>query len=259
MVLSWSTAHASQATIDNGVGDVSGVTSTTVTVTTGTTFTLTATNALGSVTASSAVTVAAPVAPTITSFTATPASLPLGGGSVTLNWTTTGATALSIDHGVGDVGGLTSKVVNVAADTTFTLTASNAVGSVTGTAGVVIAAANQQFLDVVNGSDANPCTAAAPCHTLSTALGRAGAGFTFSLADGTYSATTEGHGALTIPDGTVLRAVHPGTVTLASLAITVPSGMRRSTAWSSARRDRPRPTAARSASASPTRRRRCRP
>ena len=224
VVLSWSTAHASQIAIDNGVGDVSGMTSTTVTVTAGTTFTLTATNALGSVTASSAVTVAAPAAPAITSFTATPASLPLGGGSVTLTWTATGATALSIDHGVGDVSGLTSKVVNVTADTTFTLTASNAVGSVTNTAGVVIASANQQFLDVVNGSDSNPCTAAAPCRTLTTALGRAGPGVTFSLADGIYSATTEGHPSLTIPDGTVLRAVRPGAVTLASMAITVPSG-----------------------------------
>ena len=224
VVLSWSTAHASQITIDNGVGDVSGMSSATVTVTTGSTFTLTATNALGAVTALTAVTVAAPVAPTITTFTATPASLPLGGGSVTLNWTTAGATALSIDHGVGDVSGLTSKVVNVTVDTTFTLTASNAVGSATGTAGVVIASANQQFLDVVNGSDANPCTAAAPCRTLTTALGRAGAGVTFSLADGMYSATTEGHPSLTIPDGTVLRAVHPGAVTLASMAIFVPSG-----------------------------------
>jgi len=41
--------------------------------------------------------------PQITSFTATPASLPTGGGTVELAWSVTGATSLSINQGIGAV------------------------------------------------------------------------------------------------------------------------------------------------------------
>jgi hypothetical protein len=217
--LSWSSADATTLSIDNGVGDVSGITSKSVTVSAGTTFTLTATNAVGTASASTSVTVAAATAPTISSFMATPATLPLGGGSVTLSWATAGSTSLSIDNGVGDVTGLTSKAVNVAADTTFTLTATNATGSVTRTTAVVLASANSLFFDPVNGLDANPCTAVAPCRTLTRQLALAPPGTTFSLADGMYSATSEGHPTLTIPDGAIVQAIHPGQATLASMAV----------------------------------------
>jgi hypothetical protein len=72
--------------------------------------------------------------PVINSFTATPATLPDAGGSVTLNWMVTGATQLSIDHGIGSVTPVTSgmeAVDNVTSSTTWTLTATNAVGSST--------------------------------------------------------------------------------------------------------------------------------
>jgi len=68
--------------------------------------------------------------PVITSFTASPPSLPAGGGTTTLSWAVTGATSLSIDRGVGTVTG-TSKSVGVTATTPFTLTATNANGSTT--------------------------------------------------------------------------------------------------------------------------------
>ena len=111
--LSWTTSGATTLSINNGIGDVSGATSTSVSVTASTTFTLTATNAVGTVTATTSVAVAAPTAPTITSFMATPATLPQGGGTVTLSWNTADSTTLSIDNGVGDVTGLTSKPVSV--------------------------------------------------------------------------------------------------------------------------------------------------
>lgn len=77
-------------------------------------------------------------APVITSFSADPANLPAGGGSVTLAWEVTGATTLSIDQGVGDVTGLTQKPVEVTASTTFTLTATNVAGSVTADASITV-------------------------------------------------------------------------------------------------------------------------
>ena len=79
-------------------------------------------------------------APTITSLSATPAALPAAGGTVTLAWVTSGATTLAIDNGVGDVSGSTSKTVNVSANTSFRLTATNATGSVSASTAVTVAA-----------------------------------------------------------------------------------------------------------------------
>jgi hypothetical protein len=79
--------------------------------------------------------------PTINSFTATPTSLPAGGGSVTLAWNVTGATSLSIDQSVGSVTPVTtgSTSANVTATTTFTLTATDSSGNSTMTAQVSVA------------------------------------------------------------------------------------------------------------------------
>src|SRR5215471_1000057 len=68
--------------------------------------------------------------PQIFSFTASPATLPTGGGVVTLRWSTAGATGLSL-NGIGDVTGTTSRMINVTSTRTFTLTATNSAGSVT--------------------------------------------------------------------------------------------------------------------------------
>jgi hypothetical protein len=80
----------------------------------------------------------------IVSFTATPASLPAGGGSTTLAWNVTGASSLSIDDGVGDVTGLTSKVLNVSSTRTFQLTATNAQGSTIATVDVTVGVSSLQ-------------------------------------------------------------------------------------------------------------------
>src|SRR3982751_1349889 len=67
-------------------------------------------------------------APTISSFTATPATI-TAGQATTLTWSVSGApTSVSI-NGVGDVTYLTSKTVTPTATTQYTLTASNAYGS----------------------------------------------------------------------------------------------------------------------------------
>ncbi len=223
VVLSWNSAYASTLVIDHGVGDVSGLSSKAVNVGTSTTFTLTASNASGTATASTAVTVAAQPAPAIASFTATPALLPAGGGAVTLSWATSDATSLAIDNGVGTVTG-TSKVVNVSANTTFTLTATNAAGSATKATGVTLASAATRFVDVAAGLDTNPCTQAAPCKTVGKAVTAAPPGSTIFLADGVYSRVTENNpngSPIVIPDGVTLQAVHPGAATLASLGATV--------------------------------------
>jgi len=79
--------------------------------------------------------------PSISSFTATPGALAIGGGSVTLAWTVSGATSVSIDHGVGSVTPTSSGSTSAAltASTTFTLSATNSSGTVTKTAAVCVA------------------------------------------------------------------------------------------------------------------------
>ncbi len=74
-------------------------------------------------------------APVILSFAATPASV-RPGQSVSLTWTTSGATSASIDHGVGTVPVNGSAIVTPNATTTYVLTATNASGS--DTASVVV-------------------------------------------------------------------------------------------------------------------------
>jgi len=95
-------------------------------------FTITATNAAGSAPVVLAITVAAPSGPpVIQSFAANPRTVGPG-GSATLAWDVTGATGLSISGGVGAVTGATgSVIVSPAATTTYVLTATNALGSVT--------------------------------------------------------------------------------------------------------------------------------
>ena len=131
--LSWSTTGADSLSISPGVGTVKG-TSVKVSPSATTLYTLTATNAIGSVKARATVQVRGP--PKISRFRASPKTIASGGRS-TLSWSVTGADSLSISPGVGTVKG-TSVKVSPSATTTYTLTATNAIGSSRATATVTI-------------------------------------------------------------------------------------------------------------------------
>jgi len=210
--LSWSATDAATLDIDNNVGDVLGQITQTVNVTTTTTFALTATNANGPTVATTTVTVLPPPAPAISSFTATPSSLPVGGGSVTLNWATTNATSFLLDN-VAVTG--TSQVVNVVASKTFVLQATGAGGSISKSVDVVVAATNDRFVDPIAGSDVNNCAQATPCKTIAKAMTGAPNAATVYLADGTYPTAT-----VSIPDGVALQATHPGAANLVFVTLT---------------------------------------
>ena len=77
-------------------------------------------------------------APAIASFSAAPPAI-APGASTTLTWSVSGATALTIDQGVGSVTGQASGQASPATTTTYTLTATNAAGSATATATVTVA------------------------------------------------------------------------------------------------------------------------
>jgi hypothetical protein len=75
--------------------------------------------------------------PVISSFAATPSTLPARGGTTSLSWSVTGATSLAVDQGIGAVTG-SSRSVDLTATTTYTLTATNAAGSATSSATVYV-------------------------------------------------------------------------------------------------------------------------
>ncbi|MHB1045548.1 MAG: SMP-30/gluconolactonase/LRE family protein [Thermoanaerobaculia bacterium] len=158
----------------------------------------------------------APVLPQITSFTATPAVRTSAGAS-TLAWTTTGATSVAIS-GLGGTFALSgTRDVSVAATTTYTLTATNAAGSVTATATV----------NVLPGAGTSLGTPVITAPTAGQTVAVAGVGFTWNAVASAagydvklYSATsgaTVFAGSLvgnaststlvTLPDGAYLFAV----------------------------------------------------
>jgi hypothetical protein len=143
-VLSWITSDATAVTLNQGIGSValSGVNGVSPIVTT--TYTLTATGPGGVVTCADTVMVTpAPIVvtplPVCDAFTTAPSSMS-DAGPVSLVWDTSLATIVTIDNGVGNVVLDGSTNVNVAADTTFTLTATNGAQSVTCQASVDISA-----------------------------------------------------------------------------------------------------------------------
>ena len=79
----------------------------------------------------------AATAPTIHTFEANPPTI-AAGESTTLSWEVSGATAVSIDQGIGAVALKGTRVVTPGTTTTYTLTASNAAGSTTATTQVVV-------------------------------------------------------------------------------------------------------------------------
>lgn len=134
--LNWNTSNADTVTLNGVTVNADG--SATRNVTTDTTFTIRAANAQGSNDCVKTVTVGDPTPmPSCDAFSATPNSLPVGGGTVTLNWATTNATAVTIDGATVAVDGSATR--NVTQSTTFILRATNSAGSVECPAPVAVA------------------------------------------------------------------------------------------------------------------------
>jgi hypothetical protein len=131
--LSWTTSNATTVSISPTVGTVTANGSTTVSPATTTSYTISATGADGTtVTAVATVTVTGSAIPQIVAFTATPQTVS-SGQSTKICWQVTGATSISIAPSIG--GNLNANdcaTVTPSATTTYTLTATNAVGQVQG-------------------------------------------------------------------------------------------------------------------------------
>ena len=98
MTLAWATTDATSVAISGVAGTQAASGSIIVPVTASTTFSATATGAGGTSAAKSvSVTVAAPVPAPSGTFSASPLSLPYGGGRVTYSWTSQNATSVLLD------------------------------------------------------------------------------------------------------------------------------------------------------------------
>ena len=135
--LAWNVTNATSVSI-TGVGTGLNAQGTaTVSPTATTTYNLTASGPGGqTVTASATVTVGASN-PTIVRFTASPTQINSGQSSL-LSWTTTGASTVTINNGVGTVPANGSKNVSPTATTTYTLTATGADGTTSVSAAVTV-------------------------------------------------------------------------------------------------------------------------
>jgi hypothetical protein len=133
--LTWSTTNATSVSIDNNVGTVTTSGQKVVSPTSTTTYTLTATGPGGVITRQVTVTVNAS-GPGIT-FTASPDAIAFGSSS-TLTWSTTNATSVSIDNGIGNVAASGNRVVSPARTTIYRLTATGPGGTSTADAVVVV-------------------------------------------------------------------------------------------------------------------------
>ena len=161
VVLTWSSTNAKSASIDQGVGSVTPVAgSTTVNPTATTTYTITVTGADGSTeTASVKITVSSG-APSVGSFTADPTEITTAGSSSTLSWTTSNATSVSINQGVGSVTPVASGsvVVYPTDTTTYKITATNSEGSATKTVEVTVNVPASTTLPTIETFSATPST-----------------------------------------------------------------------------------------------------
>jgi len=138
--LNWSVTGATTVSIDQGIGTVALTGSRAVAPAVTTIYTLTASNAAGSITATTQVIVSGTTSPptttglpVISSFVATPSIISLG-NSTTLSWNVSNATSVSINQGVGTVSSSGSTIISPPTTLTYTLTVSNANGSLTAAA-----------------------------------------------------------------------------------------------------------------------------
>ncbi len=136
--LSWTTTNATSVSIDNGVGAQPLNGSLAVSPAATTTYTLTATGSGGTVTRQATVTV---LPPPIITFSASPSSITTGQSS-TLSWSTTNATSVTIDHGVGAQPTSGSLAVTPSTTTIYTLTATGTGGTATAARTVTVSAPN---------------------------------------------------------------------------------------------------------------------
>ncbi len=140
--LTWSATNATSCTASGGWAGTKALSGseTTAAITTATTYTLTCSNASGSSSAAATVTIQTASAPTLT-LTANPTSV-ASGGSSTLTWSSTNATACTASGGWSGAKATSGNqtITNITATATYTLQCTGAGGSIQRSATVSVQA-----------------------------------------------------------------------------------------------------------------------
>lgn len=221
-MLSWEVSGASRVSIEPDIGDVALSGKREVMPAATTVYTLVATSATGA-TAKATVQVmveGAPVggvspvpgAPKIVEFWAKPSNISSGEQS-NLIWNVQNATSVTIEPGIGAVNASGTRLVSPASTTTYTLTATNAAGSTTATAQVVVSggASSVAVRAVVNSFNARPKCISKGCPTT----------LSWSVSNATSVSIDQGIGPVP-PSGT--RSVSPTASTTYTLTATNDAG-----------------------------------
>jgi len=177
--LTWSSAGAITASINQGIGSVPVNGSLSVSPRKTKTYTITVRNSSGYRTESVKVTVK-PARPTVI-FGAAPGSI-IQGQSSNLSWTAGNATRVSINRGIGTVALHGSRTISPSATTTYTITVTGSGGTVTATTTVIVNAgppvitfsASPTTILAGQGSTLNWTTVSATSVTIEPGIGSTG-------------------------------------------------------------------------------------
>lgn len=213
--LTWTTNHATSASIDQGVGAVTPTAGGSIIVspTVNTTYTITAAGPNGPATAQASVVVHPNPASTLS---ASPTSITQGASS-TLSWTSSNATSASIDNGVGAVTPVAGGSVNVTPSntTTYTLTVNGPGGQHQSQATVTVTAA--VFAQTIQITGTGPVNLRSLANTAGY-NGAQSANITFEVGNGVTITGASG-GGIAIDSGT-----WPGAPYSIALALVIKSG-----------------------------------
>jgi len=251
-ILSWSSTNATACAASgawSGTEAVSGMQGVTPVATGTSSYALSCTGSGGSVTGTATVTVTAPPLPTVT-IAANPASLVLGGSS-TLNWSSTNATACTAGSawsGPEATSGTQSVTPTATGTSSYDLTCTGSGGSVTSTATVTVTApplptvtiaANPASLVLGNSSTLSWSSANATSCTASGAWSGteavSGTQNVTPVATGTnsYALTCTGSGGSTTSTATVSVTAPAPTVMIAISPTAIATGQSATLSWSS--------------------------
>ncbi|MBS0379408.1 MAG: Ig-like domain repeat protein [Proteobacteria bacterium] len=250
--LTWSATNATGCTASNawtGSEPVTGTSTVTPKAAGGLTYTLTCTGTGGSTSKSVMLTVTAP-APTV-SLAVAPAAITLG-GSATLTWSSTNATACTASgawSGSEAVNGSSSVTPKTTGTQTYTLTCTGAGGSVAKSASLTVAAVNatptvtiavspasitvgQSAQVTWSSTSATACTASG---AWSGSEATSGASTVAPTAAGTltYTLTCTGTGGSAAKSATLSVAVAPPSVALSVSPASITEGQSATLTWSS--------------------------
>jgi hypothetical protein len=144
--LSWSVFGATTVSIDHDIGTISLTGSRIITPTETTIYTLSASNSTGTISATTQVIVKSNITGngnnestpmSIPSFAVNP-SIITAGETANLSWSVIGATTVSIDQSIGSVSLIGTRIITPTQSTTYTLTASNTIRTLTATVQILV-------------------------------------------------------------------------------------------------------------------------